>query len=237
MTKLEFKRKKKGGKANWGAGWDHFLKDFYDDLDQITKDNYFHRHNTKLINKTFNSMFEILNLKAIPRMKEFKNKANNKVGKKSCQDWLNRINLLNDFFKRTKRLSEKVIAIDSLVQLLRETKDSQEPKKEIKGIVASKGIVQGRAKVILESKDFYKMNKGDILIIDETDATALPLVLKAKAIVTDTGGQLCHAAIVSRELKIPCVVGTKVATRVLRDGDIVRVDANKGIVKIIEIAK
>ena len=57
---------------------------------------------------------------------------------------------------------------------------------------------------------------------------------KAAAIVTDDGGLTCHAAIVARELKTPCVVGTKIATKVLKDGDMVEVDANKGIVKKIK---
>ncbi|MBA7635707.1 Phosphoenolpyruvate synthase [subsurface metagenome] len=81
------------------------------------------------------------------------------------------------------------------------------------------------------------MKKNDILITDETDSTILPLILKAKAIVTDTGGLLCHAAIISRELKIPCIVGTKTATQVLKDGDLIEVNANKGVVKIIEKSK
>jgi len=57
---------------------------------------------------------------------------------------------------------------------------------------------------------------------------------KAVAVITDEGGITCHAAIVSRELKIPCIVGTKIATRVLKDGDKVEVDADKGVVKIIK---
>jgi pyruvate,water dikinase len=57
---------------------------------------------------------------------------------------------------------------------------------------------------------------------------------KAAAIVTDEGGITCHAAIVSRELKKPCIIGTKIATKVLKDGDLVEVDADKGIVKILE---
>ncbi len=238
MAKLKFKRKKKGGKSNWGAGWDYLLKDFYDDLDQITKDNYFHCHNSKLINKVFKHLFQILNSKAIPKMEESRKENTNKIERKDCQDWLNKIEQLNKFFKRAKKLSEKVIAIDSLVQFLRETTDDQQLKKEIKGVTICCGIARGRAKIILDfKKDFSKMKKGDILITDETDSTILPLILKAKAIVTDTGGLLCHAAIVSRELKIPCIVGTKIATQVLKDGDIVEVDANKGIVKIIEKGK
>ena len=57
---------------------------------------------------------------------------------------------------------------------------------------------------------------------------------KAKAVITNEGGLTCHAAILSRELKIPCIIGTKNATKVLKDGDIVEVDAGKGIVKKIK---
>ena len=61
----------------------------------------------------------------------------------------------------------------------------------------------------------------------------LPLMKKAKAIITDEGGITCHAAIVSRELGIPCIIGTKIATKVLKDNDLVEVDAEKGIVRKI----
>jgi len=60
-----------------------------------------------------------------------------------------------------------------------------------------------------------------------------PFFAKAKAVVTDEGGMSSHAAIISREFKIPCIVGTKIATRVIKDGDIIKVDANKGIIEII----
>ena len=62
----------------------------------------------------------------------------------------------------------------------------------------------------------------------------IPLIRKAAAIVTDAGGILCHAAIVAREMKKPCIVGTKVATKAFKDGDLVEVDANKGVVKILK---
>ena len=65
------------------------------------------------------------------------------------------------------------------------------------------------------------------------NSTYVPAMEKAGAIITDEGGLLSHAAIVSRELKVPCVVGTKIATRVLKDGDKIYVDADKGIVKIL----
>jgi phosphoenolpyruvate synthase/pyruvate phosphate dikinase len=101
----------------------------------------------------------------------------------------------------------------------------------LKGSVANKGFVKGTTKIILNEKDFSKFKEGDILVASMTRVEYVPLMKKAGAIVTDEGGITCHAAIVSRELNKPCVIGTKVATRVLKDGDLIEVDANKGIVK------
>jgi pyruvate,water dikinase len=66
-----------------------------------------------------------------------------------------------------------------------------------------------------------------------TQPEFLPAMKKAVAIITDEGGLTCHAAIVARELKRPCIIGTKNATKILRDGDYVEVDANNGIIKIL----
>jgi pyruvate,water dikinase len=65
----------------------------------------------------------------------------------------------------------------------------------------------------------------------------VPLIKLAKAIITNVGGITCHAAIVSREMNKPCIIGTKIATKVLKDGDLVEVDANRGVIKILKRAK
>lgn len=103
--------------------------------------------------------------------------------------------------------------------------------KEIHGTTACVGKVGGVAKLISAPSEMGKMERGDVLISRATSPNLMPAIRKAAAIVTDEGGLTCHAAIVSRELKIPSVVGTKIATRVLKDGDRVEVDANKGIVR------
>jgi len=64
----------------------------------------------------------------------------------------------------------------------------------------------------------------------------VPLMKKAAAIITDEGGITSHAAIISREMNIPCIIGTKIATKIFKDGDLVEVDADKGIVKILKKA-
>jgi len=106
--------------------------------------------------------------------------------------------------------------------------------KEIIGSVAFKGQAKGVVRVINMPEEMVKMEEGNILVSAATSPNLMPAIRKAAAIVTDEGGLTCHAAIVSRELRIPCVVGTKFATKVLHDGDLVEVDAEKGIVKIIK---
>ncbi len=103
--------------------------------------------------------------------------------------------------------------------------------KELIGQTAQPGYAKGVVKLILRAKDIHKMNKGDILVSIATDPDIVPAMKLAGAIVTEQGGITSHAAIVSRELGIPCVIGTKIATKILKDGDLVEVDANKGIVK------
>lgn len=106
---------------------------------------------------------------------------------------------------------------------------------EIEGMVVFKSDkkVIGVVKVIEESKYISKINKGEILVTNETTPDYVVGMKIAGAIITNQGGITSHAAIVSRELKIPCIVGTKIATKVLKDGDLVEVDAEKGIVKIL----
>jgi phosphohistidine swiveling domain-containing protein len=106
--------------------------------------------------------------------------------------------------------------------------------KQFSGTVASRGKVLGRAKIINNLKEFSKFKKGDILVTPMTSPDFVVIMKKAKAIVTDEGGLSCHAAIISRELGVPCIIGTKVATKVIKDNNKIEVDANKGLVRIIE---
>ncbi len=105
--------------------------------------------------------------------------------------------------------------------------------KEIKGQIAFKGKVLGKVKLVLFREEVNKVEKGDILVSPMTTPDLLPAMEKAGAFVTDEGGITCHAAIVAREMKKPCIIGTKIATKVFKDGDMVEVDAERGIVKKI----
>lgn len=105
---------------------------------------------------------------------------------------------------------------------------------ELSGQAACLGKARGLVRIINSVADMAKMNKGDILVSIATNPDIVPAMKKAAAIVTEQGGITSHAAIVSREFNTPCIIGTKIATKVLHDGDLVEVDAGKGIVKIIK---
>lgn len=107
-------------------------------------------------------------------------------------------------------------------------------KDELRGAIAYPGKVIGKVRLILHKKGISKLKKDEILVADMTSPNFIPAIRKAGAIITDEGGITCHAAIVAREMKIPCIIGTKIATEVLKDGDLVEVDADKGVVKIIK---
>ncbi|MFC1647941.1 PEP-utilizing enzyme [Nanoarchaeota archaeon] len=109
--------------------------------------------------------------------------------------------------------------------------------KSVTGRGVSKGVVQGPVRIVQSADKLYKVQEGDIIICDMTTPDYMPGLRKVAAIVTNIGGFTCHSAVVAREFKIPCVVGTRNATHAFKDGDIVEVDADKGKVTLIERPK
>ncbi len=107
---------------------------------------------------------------------------------------------------------------------------------EIKGQVAQVGNVKGIVKVVFGPQHLKKVMEGDILVSVVTSPQLLPAMKRAGAFITDIGGITSHAAIVARELQKPCIIGTKIATKVLKDGDLVEVNADKGTVTILKRA-
>jgi pyruvate,water dikinase len=124
------------------------------------------------------------------------------------------------------------------LETLRGTSGSQGPAgehgatTEIRGFPAARGIVEGTAKVIMSVTDISKVEPGDILVCGGTTTEWTPVFGIIAACVCDTGGSLTHAAIVSREYGIPCVVGTAIATQVIKTGDRIRVDGRAGTVEV-----
>lgn len=100
----------------------------------------------------------------------------------------------------------------------------------VDGLAASPGIVNGKVKVVPSTKEIEKVEKGDILVTEMTNPDWVPVMKKAVGIITDEGGTTCHSAIVSRELGIPCVVGTENATSKLKDGELVTLDGYNGYI-------
>ncbi|MFH1030300.1 MAG: PEP-utilizing enzyme [bacterium] len=107
--------------------------------------------------------------------------------------------------------------------------------KEIKGTPAFMGKIKGFVRIVLTPGDLKNIKDGEVLVTNNTTPDFVPALKKVSAIITEQGGVTCHAAIVAREIGKPCIIGTGNATKILRDGDLVEVDAERGIVRKLEI--
>jgi len=115
--------------------------------------------------------------------------------------------------------------------------DAGESVDEIRGVCASIGKVVGRARICKSLDDIATFNEGEVLVSSMTRPEFMSAIRKSVAIVTDEGGITCHAAIISRELGIPCVIATKIATKKIHNGDLLEVAANHSRIIILEKAK
>jgi len=132
-----------------------------------------------------------------------------------------------------------ILTGEKFKKLYKEIVSAKSEKDVLIGRTVMKGKARGRVRLVLHDrlrikKAVLAFKKGEILVTEMTRPDTIWACRKASAIITDEGGITSHAAIISRELKVPCIVGTKIATQVLKDGMIVEVDADKGIVKIIK---
>lgn len=103
----------------------------------------------------------------------------------------------------------------------------------ILGNIANRGKVKGRARILSDYKDIYKVKKGDIIVATMTTPDYVFAMEKAAGFITDEGGITCHAAILSREFNVPCIVGTVNATKEIQDGQMIELDAYAGRVYIL----
>lgn len=104
----------------------------------------------------------------------------------------------------------------------------------IKGVIANQGKVIGRVKILLEYNDIFNVEKGDIIVATMTTPDYVSAMEKSAGFITDEGGITCHAAIISREFDVPCIVGTNNATQKLKNGQLVELDAFNGKITILE---
>lgn len=147
---------------------------------------------------------------------------------------------LLEAIEQRKKEGYTIRIVNSIIVLEKYTPEEskQEKTEELTGLVASKGEVKGIVRIITELKtQSSEFKAGEILVTNMTTPDYLPLMKKAKAVVTNEGTILCHAAIVSRELGIPCVVGVKNATQILKNGDNIEIKNNKGVGLIEKIKK
>ncbi|MBI2548743.1 hypothetical protein HYW21_05320 [Candidatus Woesearchaeota archaeon] len=110
-------------------------------------------------------------------------------------------------------------------------KNNKKNVKELSGMIAHEGHAIGKVKIVLNVYDIGKVQQGDILVSNMTLPSYLPAMQRAAAFVTDEGGITCHASIVAREMGKPCIIGTKQATRIFKEGDLIEVDAIQGKVR------
>jgi phosphohistidine swiveling domain-containing protein len=240
IKKPKFKRGK-GKDGGWGAGLDYLLKPHWDDLDVLIEHNYYARHDKKLINRLFKAAKIALN-NSIPEMKKLCRKG------PGLDDWIKEAKKIGNFGKSAKKESEKVIFIDAAVQFLRATttgprkrtvkkekKEKIRKTKKLIGMIACTPVkkVRGIARIVGKAGDFSKFKTREILITKETNPDFLPIMKKAKAFIASEGGVLCHAAIVAREMKKPCIVAVKNADKIVRNGDLIEMDLANGKIKIL----
>ena len=112
-------------------------------------------------------------------------------------------------------------------------RERQDDTNVIKGVPASAGTRRGPARLVRGAQDFTKLKPGDVLVCRSSNVSWVPLFTVARAIVTDVGGALSHAAVVAREFGVPAVVGCSIALDTLRDGELVEVNGDRGTVRRI----
>jgi phosphohistidine swiveling domain-containing protein len=149
-----------------------------------------------------------------------KRPANVKRRKKSCAFYLDRGKIV---FNYNANFAEKQGIKEQIHQSVN----------VVHGKSAYLGKARGRVCLLFRPTDLPKFRRGNIIVSVNTTPSLMPALEKCSAIVTDEGGLICHAAIISRELKKPCLIGTKIATKVFKDGDIIEVDAGRGIARKI----
>lgn len=170
-----------------------------------------------------NKIFEqVLTKNEIMKLAEYGIKIENYYGKP--QDIEFAINKEDGItFVQTRPITTKSKTIQTI-------DSSQVSERLLEGTGASPGVISGKVKLVLNKEDITKIENGDIIVTIMTSPDLVPAMSKSAAIITDLGGRTCHAAIVSREMGIPAIVGTERGTKILKDGQIITLDAYNGYV-------
>lgn len=135
--------------------------------------------------------------------------------------------------RRRQRLPESWVGVPEPIPLADAPGPAAARGTTMTGVGACSGVVEGRARVVTDP-DRTELDEGDVLVCEATDPSWISLFVVAAGVVTDLGGMLSHGAIVAREMGIPCVVGTRTASRAITDGRRVRVDGDRGVVELLD---
>jgi phosphohistidine swiveling domain-containing protein len=139
--------------------------------------------------------------------------------------------------KMSKRINFSDQEVKKLLTYLATSPNNLHNESEKKGVCASSGQAQGLVRIISSPSQNDRVNEGDILITYATTVDYLPAMKKAAAIITEVGGLTCHAAVVSREFGIPCIIAVKNAMTNFKDGDLIKVNADEGVIRLVKRAK
>jgi pyruvate,water dikinase len=126
------------------------------------------------------------------------------------------------------------VTTERVTDWLQGTSEKSRDGNELKGFASSAGCVEGKARVLKRLDEITTLEQDDIMVVPNTNPAWAPIFSKIRAAVTDIGGITSHAAIVSREYGVPSVTGTGTATQVIKTGDWIRVDGDRGIVSILK---
>lgn len=142
-------------------------------------------------------------------------------------------NILDSVELENRRNGVSIVRAEALQSSYIPVSATVKREEEVKGICASPGQYEGTVKVIHDSSDLEKMNNGDVMVAIGTDFDLIEIMHLAGAIITEEGGLLSHASVVSRELEKPCLIGVVNATKIFNDGERVNVDATSGHIQVI----
>jgi pyruvate,water dikinase len=136
-----------------------------------------------------------------------------------------------------ERMTDPIgIKVFGIIDDVLHPKGERDVEERLAGFPGAPGVVEGPARVVMDYSEFQKVQAGEILVCPYTGTAWTPLFVKILGVVTDTGGMLTHAAIAAREYGIPAVVGTWNATNSIRDGDVIKIDGNAGVVEVVRRA-
>ena len=212
------------------------LSDVSDELKTLT---YKVRQDTQEYNETMQEVFETALEDWYPHLK---GRANFVLPQEVWSGAVKDVEILEKLDERAKgfifyneqllvgaNIDSRLKELDAILEI-----EGNQQVSEFAGQVAQSGKTKGTVKIVITREDLAKVTDKDVLVTAMTMPAYLPAMKRAVAFVTDEGGITCHAAIIAREMNKPCIIGTRIATKVLKDDDMVEVDADNGIVKILK---